>query len=215
MLIASRSRGFTIIELMIAIALFSVVLMLAMPSFTTMLQNAKLRAKAESILAGLQEARTEALKQNQTVEFLLMAEDPDPTNVAGFGANAAGPSWAVRVDAGGGAYSFVEGRSGLEGSGQADPAALYAQVSAANLPVTTTIRFDALGRSNVNAVTCPGAASTVSCATFDVKPAAPGECKADGGTKRCLRVVVTPGGRVRMCDPSVDGVANPGDTRAC
>lgn len=205
MLIASRSRGFTIIELMIAIALFSVVLMLAMPSFTTMLQNAKLRAKAESILAGLQEARTEALKQNQTVEFLLMAEDPDPTNVAGFGANAAGPSWAVRVDAGGGAYSFVEGRSGLEGSGQADPAALYAQVSAANLPVTTTIRFDALGRSNVGVVN----------STFDVKPAAPGECKADGGTKRCLRVVVTPGGRVRMCDPSVDGVANPGDTRAC
>jgi type IV fimbrial biogenesis protein FimT len=205
MLIASRNRGFTIIELMIAIALFSVVLMLAMPSFTTMLQNAKLRAKAESILAGLQEARTEALKQNQTVEFLLMAEDPDPTNVAGFGANAAGPSWAVRVDAGGGAYSFVEGRSGLEGSGQADPAALYAQVSAANLPVTTTIRFDALGRSNVGVVN----------STFDVKPAAPGECKADGGTKRCLRVVVTPGGRVRMCDPSVDGVANPGDTRAC
>jgi type IV fimbrial biogenesis protein FimT len=205
MLIAPRNRGFTIIELMIAVALFSVVLMLAIPSFTTMLQNAKLRAKAESILAGLQEARTEALKQNQTVEFLLMAEDPDPANVAGFGANTAGPNWGVRVDAGGGAFSFVEGHNGLEGTGQADPAALYAQITTANLPGTNTVRFDGLGRTNVGAVNT----------TFDVKPAAAGECKADGGTKRCLRVVVTPGGRVRMCDPSVDGVANPGDTRAC
>jgi hypothetical protein len=30
-----------------------------------------------------------------------------------------------------------------------------------------------------------------------------------------VQVVVTPGGRVRMCDPSVDAVANPNDTRAC
>jgi type IV fimbrial biogenesis protein FimT len=40
-------------------------------------------------------------------------------------------------------------------------------------------------------------------------------CKANGGDMRCLQIVVTPGGRVRMCDPSVDAVANPNDTRAC
>lgn len=204
MLIA-RSRGFTIIELMIGVALFAIVLMLALPTFSTMLQNARLRATAESILAGVQAARVEALKRNQAVEFLLMAEDPDPAGVASFVANATGPMWAVRVDEGAGAFTYVEGRTGLEGGGQADPAALYARITASNLPVAGTIRFDGLGRTNIGAVNT----------AFDVKPAAAGECKADGGNRRCLQIIVTPGGRVRMCDPSVDSVANPNDTRAC
>jgi len=208
MLIA-RSRGFTIIELIIGVALFAIVLMLALPTFSTMLQNARLRATADSILGGLQAARVEALKRNpppgQAVEFMLMAEDPDPAGVASFVANATGPMWAVRVDQGAGAFTYVEGRTGLEGGGQADPAALYAKVTASNLPVAGTIRFDGLGRTNIGAVNT----------AFDVKPSAPGACKADGGDRRCLRIVVTPGGRVRMCDPSVDGVADPNDTRAC
>jgi len=201
MLIA-RSRGFTLIELMIGIALFAIVLMLALPSFTTMLQNSKLRNASESILAGLQAARAEALKRNQTVEFMLTADPPD-TNFATFVANAIGPGWAVRVlDTASVPIDFVDAHSGLEGSGVADPAALYAQTTASNLPVAGTIRFDGLGRTNV------GAVSTA----FDVKPAAAGACKADGGDMRCLQVIVTPGGRVRMCDPSVAG---PDDTRAC
>jgi hypothetical protein len=32
---------------------------------------------------------------------------------------------------------------------------------------------------------------------------------------RCLRVVVTASGRVRMCDPSVNPALSPNDTRAC
>jgi len=207
MLIA-RSRGFTVIELMIGVALFALVLMLALPTFSTMLQNAKLRATAESILAGVQAARVEALKRNQTVEFMLMAEDPDPVNVAGFVANAAGPMWAVRADLGAGAFDYVEGRTGLEGSGQANPAALNVQVGATYPGGVNTVRFDGMGRApNL------GAAS----ATFDVSNPVGGACKTTAGNEamRCLRIVVTPGGRVRMCDPSVDSVANPNDTRAC
>lgn len=207
MLIARR-RGFTLIELMIGIALFAIVLMLAFPSFRTMLHNAKLRATADSILAGVQAARVEALKQNQTVEFLLMAEDPIEADVASFVANGVGPMWAVRVDQGGGAFTFVEGRTGLEGSGQSDPAALHVQVAAAYPGGVSTIRFDSMGRApNLGAVN----------ATFDVSNPVGGACKTAGGDEpmRCLRIVVTPGGRVRMCDPGVDGVANPNDTRAC
>jgi type IV fimbrial biogenesis protein FimT len=207
-----RSRGFTIIELMLGLALFAIVLTLAFPSFRTMLQNAKLRSTAESILGGLQTARTEALKQNpapgQAVEFLLMPEDPDPANVAAFTANTAGPMWAVRVDQGAGAYTFVEGRTGLEGSGQTDPATLHVQVAATYPGGVNSIRFDGMGRA---------ANLGVANATFLVSNPAGGACKTTAGSEpmRCLRIVVTPGGRVRMCDPSVDAVANPNDTRAC
>jgi type IV fimbrial biogenesis protein FimT len=48
---------------------------------------------------------------------------------------------------------------------------------------------------------------------FAVTNPAGGACKTAGGDEpmRCLNIVVTPGGRVRMCDPSVAGP----DTRAC
>jgi type IV fimbrial biogenesis protein FimT len=199
-----RQRGFTVLELMIGVALLGLLMMLAFPTFTTMAQNARLRNTAESILAGLQGARAEALKRNQTAEFLLMAEVPDEDNFAAFGANTTGPHWAVRIlDTANLPVAFLEGRSALEGSGVSDTADLYARVSAANLPAGTAIRFDSLGRTNVGTVN----------ATFDVQPADASQCRAAGGDRRCLRVVVTPGGRVRMCDPSVTG--SPNDTRAC
>ena len=205
MLIA-RHRGFTLIELMVGLALLAVLTMLAFPTFTTMVQNARLRAVADSILAGLQGARAEALKRNQTAEFLLMADVPDDTAFASFGANTTGPSWAVRIlDTAGTPVDFVEGRSGLEGSGQSNVAALFARISAANLPASGTIRFDSLRRTNAGAVN----------AAFNVQPSDANLCRANGGDVRCLRVVVTPGGRVRMCDPSIDPVANPTDTRVC
>jgi len=206
MLIA-RHRGFTLIELMIGIGLLGLLMMLAFPTFTTMAQNARLRGTAESILAGLQSARAEALKRNQTAEFLLMAEVPDEDLFGGFGANTTGPHWAVRIlDTAGVPVAFVEGRSALEGSGVSNTADLYARTSAANLPAMGgAIRFDSLGRTNVGTVN----------ATFDVQPADPSQCRANGGDRRCLRVVVTAGGRVRMCDPSINPVANPTDTRIC
>lgn len=205
-----RSRGFTLIELMFGLALLALLLMIAMPAFTTMLRNAQLRNTAESILAGLQAARSEALRRNQAAEFMLTGDDVDAglsgTTGGTLGVNTTGPGWAVRaLDAAAAPLAFVEGRSGLEGSGTADPAALYARITAASLPATNTIRFDPLGRTNVG----------VGNATFDVTPADASTCRAAGGDMRCLRIVVTPGGRVRMCDPSVDAVASPNDTRAC
>ena len=203
MLIA-RHRGFTILELMIGVALLGLLMMLAFPTFTTMMNNARLRAATESILSGLQAARAEALKRNQTAEFMLMAEVPDEDTYTAFNANTTGPHWAVRMlDTAGLPVAFLEGRSGLEGSGKSDVADLFSRINAASLPAAGSIRFDALGRTNVGTVN----------ATFDVQPSDPSLCRANGGDMRCLRVVVTPGGRVRMCDPSVPAAAN--ETRAC
>ena len=57
-------RGFTIIELMVGLALLAILLVLALPSFTQMAQNMRLRAHAESLSNGLQLARSEALRRN-------------------------------------------------------------------------------------------------------------------------------------------------------
>jgi type IV fimbrial biogenesis protein FimT len=208
-MLARRARGFTLIELMIGLVLLGVLLVLAMPSFSQMLQNMKLRTTAETILTGLQSARAEALKRNQRVEFLLTADDVDAGNWAALAPNAAGPGWAVRVDpavcdAANLAECFVDGRSGVEGSNQSDATSLSTQIAATSLPADGLIRFDALGRSNV---TDPAGA------VFAVTNPSGGACSKDGGEMRCLNIVVTASGRVRMCDPAVAPAA--GETRAC
>jgi type IV fimbrial biogenesis protein FimT len=207
-MLTARLRGFTLIELMIGIALFALLMTLAIPSFTTMMNNTRLRDKGASIMSGLQSARGEALRRNLVVEFALTADPVTDGSDIGVAANGTGPTWVVRaLDAlGTPTGTLVDFRSGLEGSNQTDPAALYTRIASASLPPSGTIRFDSLGRTNVSAA---------NGATFDVTPADANQCRAQGGDLRCMRVVVTTSGRVRMCDPSVDPVVNPNDTRAC
>lgn len=71
---ARRSaRGLTLIELMITIAVLAVGLSLAAPSFTMQVSNYRVRAAAESMLNGLNYARTEAVRRNRPVSFTLSA----------------------------------------------------------------------------------------------------------------------------------------------
>lgn len=67
-------RGFSVIELLVVVALIGILTMLSMPMYRQWLQNSQLRASAESILAGLQAARSEAVRLNdaQGVRFRLV-----------------------------------------------------------------------------------------------------------------------------------------------
>jgi prepilin-type N-terminal cleavage/methylation domain-containing protein len=64
----SRSRGFTLVELMTTLSVLSILAVIAVPSFTQMRQRAALRGAADSTLAFWNEARFEAVKRNQLVK---------------------------------------------------------------------------------------------------------------------------------------------------
>ena len=64
-------RGFTLIEMMVAIAIAALLLLLAGPPFTTFLRNSEIRSTSESIVNGLRAAKTEAARQNRRVMFTL------------------------------------------------------------------------------------------------------------------------------------------------
>jgi type IV fimbrial biogenesis protein FimT len=198
------ARGFTLIELLVGLILLGVLAVLAIPSFVTMMQNQKLRSGAEAIAAGLELARNEALRLNKPTEFVLTNADPIQDN-AGTAPNTTGPHWIVRENDAG-TISFIQGHSAFEGSGQA--AATTVQIagvipSAPSAATAGAVTFTSLGR-----------AALTTDATFDISNPTGGACKTSGGDEpmRCLRVVVTPGGRVRMCDPAVTDV---NDTRKC
>jgi type IV fimbrial biogenesis protein FimT len=67
----ARSSGFTMIELMVALAIAALLLLLGMPSFTTFVRNSEVRSTAESIINGLRAATTEAANRNRPVTFSL------------------------------------------------------------------------------------------------------------------------------------------------
>ncbi|PPC79544.1 MAG: type II secretion system protein GspH [Methylotenera sp.] len=68
---AIRHSGFSMIELMIAVAVVSVLATFALPSYRIWIENTRIRNAAESINTGLQKARVEALKRNADIKFQL------------------------------------------------------------------------------------------------------------------------------------------------
>jgi len=71
-------RGFTLIELMVALAILAILLVLAAPNYAAWVANGQIRAGAESIVSGMRLAYAEAIKLNQSVELIL-----DPTTGSG------------------------------------------------------------------------------------------------------------------------------------
>lgn len=68
-----KQTGFSLVELMIAVAIIGVLAAFAMPSYFGWIQNTKIRTAAESIQNGIQRARSEALMRNTNVTFTLGA----------------------------------------------------------------------------------------------------------------------------------------------
>lgn len=182
-----RQWGVTLIELMIGIAILAILLTQAMPSFTAWIQNQQIRNSAEAILNGLQLAKAQAVRSNLNTEFVLVAggTDPVPANV-GAAASANGTNWIVRTFQANGVYAaadFIQGRSGQEGSRNATVVADQA-----------TFVFTPLGRL----LTPPAANLQInvnSASNYD--------------NQRPMRVIVSPGGQIRMCDPNRVDPTNP------
>lgn len=72
------SRGFTLIELMVTIALLAVMLMLAAPSFVSFQRNSELTSTANSLLATMTAARAEAMKAGRNA-YVVPASNEDWT----------------------------------------------------------------------------------------------------------------------------------------
>jgi type IV fimbrial biogenesis protein FimT len=69
-----RARGFTLIEMMIAVAIMGLLLLLATPGYIEFTANSKVRNVTEGMMNGLRQAQLEAVKRNTNVQFLMTAD---------------------------------------------------------------------------------------------------------------------------------------------
>jgi type IV fimbrial biogenesis protein FimT len=190
-------RGFNLIEVLVTLAVLGVLIALGAPSLAEFLQNQQIRAATEAVVNGMQVARGEAIRRNLAVQLVLEpptsgwticeANIPVPCDSTTLGTNAA---------------LVIQSRSPDEGTSNANVTPVAADLATAAVAVT----FSPLGSvvSNFNASPTLARADVVNSRNA---------CIADGGPMRCLRVVVTGGGSVRMCDPT-PGIVAP-DPRAC
>lgn len=175
-----RLAGFTLIELMVTVAIAAVLLVVAAPSFVNFQRNSELTSATNSFVAAVNAARGEAMKRGMNA-MLVPATDTDWSS-----------GWTVFVD---------QDRSGGLNTGDTtvvqQPAlpsyfSTTGQGTASETPAY--IMFDASGYAKTK--TAGFGALTMTIARNDVSDAA--------HTDQTRRIVIARSGRARACKPSTD-----------
>jgi type IV fimbrial biogenesis protein FimT len=74
----NRSRGFTLMELMITLALAAVIIGIGVPSYREFSRNSRMISVANDLLGGIQTARTEAIKRQVLTGGVALCPSADP-----------------------------------------------------------------------------------------------------------------------------------------
>jgi type IV fimbrial biogenesis protein FimT len=202
------SRGMTLIEVMIAMAIVVVLVAMAVQGFSGWTRDMSVRGAAESILSGLQTARAEALKRNTPMRFQLVT-----TLGSDCALSKTGPHWVVSRDVAPGKCGAIPANPSVpadppaEDSTPAEDTEDTEDTSSADVGVPFIVQkydgtnalknhividaqneeftFDAMGRL-----------STIDAAEDIVIGV-----KEDDKWGSSMRIQLTPGGGVRMCNP--------------
>lgn len=184
-------QGFTMIELMVGVIVIGILAAVGAPSLRSWVQNAQIRTTAEAIQNGLQLARAGAVHRNGLVRFQLTDNLTSACALSTTSSNwvvsqddATDPAIAATRCATTASDTtpprIIQTRSSAEGSSNAVVAAGQ-----------SSFIFNGLGRTT-------NVAATV---TITISNTIGGSC-TPAGPMRCLNVIVTTGGQIRMCDPA-------------
>lgn len=81
---AGRARGFTLIELMVTLAVLAIALSVGVPTYQSLTARSGLSAASNDLLAALAMTRSEALKRDAIVSLQAVSAEPTDTLGAGY-----------------------------------------------------------------------------------------------------------------------------------
>ena len=188
-----KQRGFTIIEMMIAITIAAFILMAAGPSVSAWMRNTRIRTAADSITTGLQQARNEAVRRNQPVGFYLVSDVDGVSMTDACALSSSSGGWVV-------ALASPAGKCGtdrdtfiaLRAPGATEDGLSVTGLDASALAAANAVTFNGFGQL--------AGASPLGC--IRVRNSA-------DSTSRGLNIALNAGGQVRMCDPAVTSDSDP------
>ncbi|NMG27359.1 GspH/FimT family pseudopilin [Aromatoleum evansii] len=147
----ARATGFSLIELMVVVAILGIVAAIGYPSFQELLASQRVRAASSALYDSMLVARSEALKSNATASFALTGSD-------------LAKGWTIQV--GGQAVHSQSALAGLSFS-PANPTIVFGATgrltSGANTAITVStsgtnvkrcIRLDTTGRPRLTEGAC-------------------------------------------------------------
>ena len=73
-------KGFTLIELMIAIAMFAILIAVGVPNFRASIQNNRIITNANGLISAMMIARSEAIKRSVNVRIMSISGNQNWTN---------------------------------------------------------------------------------------------------------------------------------------
>ncbi len=147
-----KLRGFTLIEVLVTIAIVAILIRLAAPSFKSMIQSNTMSSNVNSFLADMRYARSEAIKRGGDV-IMCRSDAPEAASPAcGAGSGPGGNGWVS------GWFIFHDlDKSNTWNSGEPilrvqGPITAMDSISASS--TTNLIKFKATGRTTIgNSVT--------------------------------------------------------------
>lgn len=197
-------RGVTLIELMIGLAVLAIMLMSAAPSFSDWIRNTQIRSASESILNGIQTARTEAVRRNTVTRVQLT-----DTLGADCMASPTGRNWVVNMDS--------DRKTSAEGGCHQDSSITVAPFILLKSPATGSAAVSVQSSDAVHMLAYNGLGQLVAVDGVAPRPGSidisstQGACvqpDGTGGSVRCLRIEVSRAGMTRLCDPGLRASAD-------
>jgi type IV fimbrial biogenesis protein FimT len=190
------------VEMAITIAVLGILMASALPSLGNWMVNARIRNTAESIQEGLQKARSEAVRRNQSVTFWMVTTADPKVLSDDCTASASSGSWVVSLTDPTGKCSIAPSPTTAPQTVSSRPVGVGGEgvaVAAKQRDGTTdatSVTFNAFGQ----------VANATPIGTISV---------TDGSTtsdRRRYRITISSGGRSSVCDQAVTDTTDP---RAC